>query len=234
MKGIFDIVVTISADAEWMVVKRIYSDCVLQVSPMGDWFQTNINVGDRDETIIFFNGGWGKIAAAASTQYIIDCFSPKLLINLGTCGGFQGVVKKEDIILVTNTVVYDIQERAGNNISHIKHYMTDLDYTWLNIPFPLHNHQSIMVSADQDLDENNIEYLIKKYNAIAADWESGSIAYVANRNDVKCLILRGVSDLVDELGGEAYEDEDIYIEGTEKVMEKLIRDLPAWIEMCAL
>ena len=41
---------------------------------------------------------------------------------------------------------------------------------------------------------------------MAADWESGAIAWTAARNGVPCLILRAVSDLVDSLGGEVYDD----------------------------
>ena len=40
---------------------------------------------------------------------------------------------------------------------------------------------------------------------MALDWESGAIAWVAARNQTRCLILRGVTDLVGEAGDEAYD-----------------------------
>jgi len=56
-------------------------------------------------------GGWGKISAAASAQYVIDRWRPDLLINLGTCGGFRGETERGEILLVERTIVYDIVEQ---------------------------------------------------------------------------------------------------------------------------
>ncbi len=64
--------------------------------------------------------------------------------------------------------------------------------------------------------------LVEKYGAVAADWESGSIAWVCERNGVKCLILRGVSDLVSEVGGEAYGDYGLFVKKTREVMKGLV------------
>jgi hypothetical protein len=35
------------------------------------------------ERVLFFYGGWGKVAAAGSTQYVIDHFHPSVLILRG-------------------------------------------------------------------------------------------------------------------------------------------------------
>jgi nucleoside phosphorylase len=50
------------------------------------------------------------------------------------------------------------------------------------------------VSADRDLIIGEVERLKTEYGAIAGDWESGAIAWVAARNRTRCLILRAVSD----------------------------------------
>ena len=47
-------------------------------------------------------------------QYVIDKYSPDLIVNLGTCGGFEGVVEQGEIILVDKTYVYDIVELMGD------------------------------------------------------------------------------------------------------------------------
>ncbi len=44
------------------------------------------------------------------------------------------------------------------------------------------------------------------------------------------LILRGVSDLVGEGGGEAYGDISIFHEGARLVMEPLLQSLPGWLD----
>jgi adenosylhomocysteine nucleosidase len=66
---------------------------------------------------------------------------------------------------------------------------------------------------------------------VAADWESGAIAWVAKRNGVHCLILRGVTDLVSVGGGEAYGNIGLFLKNTKSVMKTLIDQLPAWLEI---
>jgi hypothetical protein len=57
----------------------------IERSPYGEYFFQHIG----DERVLFFHGGLGKVAAAASTQYVIDDFRPANLINIGTCGGVE-------------------------------------------------------------------------------------------------------------------------------------------------
>jgi len=85
-----------------------------------------------------------------------------------------------------------------------------------------------LVSADRDIVSGDIPDLIKKYDAVAADWESGAIAWVAQKNGIKCLILRGVTDLVSTEAGEAYGDYDLFSQRTKEVMRKLFDQLPKW------
>ncbi len=81
---------------------------------MGEWFE--------HDGALYFHGGWGKISAAATTQYVIDHFEPDLLVNIGTCGGFASSIETGTIILVERTIVYDIIEQMGDSADAIAHY----------------------------------------------------------------------------------------------------------------
>lgn len=223
------IVVIISANSEWKVLRSFYPDCEPQISPLGEWFAIDLRISERVEPVIFFHGGWGKIAAAASVQYMIDRWSPRLLVNLGTCGGFDGKIEKGTIILVERTIVYDIIEQMTDGEAAIAHYSTGIDLSWLGDDYPHAVHRALLVSADRDLIVEEIAGLHTRYGAVAGDWESGAIAWVAARNHTRCLILRGVSDLVGSEHGEAYGNFDLFIEGTTKVMRRLVDALPEWI-----
>lgn len=227
-------VVLISADIEWQAVLTIYPDVRPRPSPMGQWFVIELNVAGYLRPVLFFHGGWGKIAAAASTQYVIDRWSPGLVVNLGTCGGFEGAVEKGTIILVERTVVYDIIEQMGDFEDHITHYSTDIDLSWLGQPYPQAVLRTLLVSADRDLLPAEIPDLTSRFGAVAGDWESGAIAWVAARNHTRCLILRGVTDLVGGDGGEAYDGQiQVFVEGTRQVMPHLIQALPDWLATVA-
>jgi adenosylhomocysteine nucleosidase len=215
-------VVIISANAEWRPVKALFPDYEIRISPFGEWFDT--------ELVTFFHGGWGKISAAATTQYVIDHFQPDLLVNLGTCGGFEGRIQTGTIILVEKTIVYDIIEQMGDADEAIEHYSTDIDLSWLDGRHPSSTVRGLMVSGDRDIVVEDIPMLIEKYGAVAADWESGPIAWVANKNCVRCLILRGVTDLVGAGGGEAYGKLELFQQRTADVMQRLLGQLDNWIQ----
>lgn len=224
------IVVLISADQEWKAVKQHLKPANLVPSPYGEWFHAP-NFGDNlPASVLFFQGGWGKTRAAGSTQYAIDHFQPDILINLGTCGGFAGSVEVGTIILVEKTVMYDIYEQMLDPDQAIAAYSTRLDLSFLKQPYPCAVVETVLVSADRDLFSDQIGELKTKYQAIAGDWESASIAHIAHLNHKPCLILRGVSDTVSPTGGEAYQNIELFASRTEPIMQQLIQELPAWIQ----
>ncbi len=224
------IVVIISANAEWRVVKELYPNLDLQRSPFGEY--ADLELGSRIVTL--FHGGWGKISAAATAQYAIDHFQPDLLVNLGTCGGFAGRIETGAVILVERTLVYDIIEQMGDGAEAIAHYTTDIDLSWMDsgpktVDRPSSTVHGLLVSADRDIIVEDIPMLIEKYGAVAADWESGAIAWVAKQNGTRLLILRAVSDLVGGDGGEAYGNIELFRQRTKTVMKDLFERLPDWL-----
>lgn len=222
------IVIVISANVEWKEVLARFPSAELQSSPYGNWFEASL--GDRRSVI--FHGGWGKMAAAGSTQYVIDRWNPQVILNIGTCGGFQGAIERGAVILAERTIVYDIMEEMGDPAQAIADMSTTVDLSWLGTNYPSKVLPSLLVSADRDLQPTDIEMLASRYGAIAGDWESGAIAYVSARNSRHCVILKGVSDLVGEDGGEAYGKGHVFENGATSVMAELLEALPAWINHC--
>lgn len=223
-------VILISAETEWRVVRAHFPDSEAQSSPFGEWFAISLAVAGEAMPVVFVQGGWGKIAAAASTQYAIGRWSPALVVNLGTCGGFAGLIERGEIVLAERTVVYDIIERMGDPDAAIAAYTTDLDLGWLGEGDPHPVRRGPLVSGDADLDPASIATLHARFGAVAGDWESGAIAHIAARNGVRCLILRGVSDLVSATGGEAYDGTmQTFSEGATLVLGGLLEKLPGWL-----
>jgi adenosylhomocysteine nucleosidase len=213
--------VLISANAEWRVVKPLFPNAAVQTSPYGEYFFANV---DR-ERVLFFHGGWGKVAAAGSTQYVIDHFHPTKLINLGTCGGVEGRIQRFDTVLVQKVVIYDIAEAMGDSQEAIDEYTTTLAVPKAPtavVPVTLY-------SGDRDLTSAGLREMDARYRPVAVDWESGAIAWVSHRNSVPLLILRGVTDLVSPTQAEAQGNLQLFQDNTARVMQKLIGDLPSWL-----
>jgi adenosylhomocysteine nucleosidase len=226
------VVVLVSAIAEWNAVKPLFPDAKLRRFPFGECFDILL----QDEHISFFHSGWGKIASAGSMQYVIDKYSPHLIVNIGTCGGFEPETRQGEIILVDKTYVYDIVELMGD-LDIVPYYATSLDLSWLAEPYPYPVRRGMIASADSDLLPSKIPSL-KSRGAIAADWESAALAWVAQRNGAfgatRLLILRGVSDIVSEEGGEAYNNIEMFNERAKGIMQQLIEQLPEWLNAVKL
>jgi adenosylhomocysteine nucleosidase len=61
------IVVLVSSDFEWRILKDIIPVTGESKTPFGEQFVAQIG----QQELWFFHGGWGKIAAAASCQYAV-------------------------------------------------------------------------------------------------------------------------------------------------------------------
>jgi adenosylhomocysteine nucleosidase len=215
------IAIIISANTEWKALKSIYKPekSTISHTPYGEMFKFKVN----QIPINVFYGGWGKISAAASAQYIIGNYKPELIINLGTCGGFEGQIRSGDLIHATKALSYDIYEKMFDSKAAIDNFTTNINNDWLNIKGLK---RETIVSGDKDIDPKDIDYLNKEFEAKAGDWESASIAFVADKNKTDLVIIRGVSDVISKTHGEAYNDTNIFIYNTAVIMNKLFKLLP--------
>jgi adenosylhomocysteine nucleosidase len=112
---------------EWEALKKVYPEENYRNSPWGEYFNKKI----QDQNVLFFQEGWGKVSAAGATQYIIDKFNPEILINIGTCGGFEGEIERFDIVLADKTIIYDINEAMGDSKEAIADLLLKLTYPGL-------------------------------------------------------------------------------------------------------
>jgi adenosylhomocysteine nucleosidase len=214
--------VLVSADTEWQAVKPLFAGAIMHTSPYGEYFFANV----QRERVMFFQGGWGKVAAAGSTQYVIDHFKPARLINLGTCGGVEGRVKRFDVVAPERVVIYDIAEAMGDSEEAIAHYTTTIKLP-TRIPVPVL--KATLYSADRDLTPQGLRDMESRFRPAAVDWESGAISWVAQRNRTPLLILRGVSDLVNPEKAEAQGNPALFAANAARIMQNLVSDLPQWI-----
>jgi adenosylhomocysteine nucleosidase len=220
-------VILVSADSEWQTWQNLHQGCVVTHTPYGGCFEHSV---DRFQGISM-QGGWGKVSAAASTQWAIDHYQPGLIINLGTCGGLEGRIDRHAILLVERTRLYDIQEQMTDPEEASRFYSTKLDLDWLgDRALPEGVIRACMFSADRDILPADVTHLIDHHDARAADWESGAIAWVAERNKTPLIILRGVSDLVSPNGGESYGNVELFNKNTRKIMETLAGQLSWWLQ----
>lgn len=172
----------------------------------------------------FFQSGATKTKAAAACQLAITMGHPDAVVNLGTCGGVAEHLNCLDIILAERTVQYDCIIRFGEErYLFYEPMITQIDTSWFdlgNVTTPMH--RGTIATADQDLNHESRK-ILQVENVLGADWESGAIAKVCELNGIKCLILRGVSDIPHEHASPDNNTQDAqYRRNTPPIMEKLL------------
>jgi len=218
-------VVLISADGEWQAVLHHTLPSIQHPTPYGNWFSQNI----VHFSVIFMHAGWGKVSTAGACQFAIDAFQPQLMVNLGTCGGLEGLAELGEILCVSETAFYDIFEGMADYAQAIEFYSSKADLSWLPEELPEHTHRARLVSADQDIQPRAYERLTQEFGAVAADWESAAFAWVARRNGIPWLILRGVSDLVSPTKAETAGNLSLWQARTDQIMDDLLNQLPWYL-----
>jgi adenosylhomocysteine nucleosidase len=222
----FDFTVIISAGTEWRTISPLILDGHEIRTPYPHCVSTSI----ENTPVVFLNSGWGKVASAGATQYAIDRWTPKLLINLGTCGGLAGRIDLGEIILASETVIYDIIEGMSDYHKAIDRYSCQADLGWLGDDLPVPMKKARLLSADRDIRPQDVQMMIDEFDGTAGDWESGALAWVAEKNQVDWLILRGVTDIISLVEGEALGNKSLWQERTGPIMQKLFDILPWVIE----
>jgi nucleoside phosphorylase len=217
-----NLAIQICSELEWKSTKAILKIGRDQLRKQTYGEYLNYRVGKHRS--IIYQSGATKTRAAAACQFAIDTWHPDAVISLGTCGGVANNVKRLNIILAKKTFQYDVIQRFGTpSIRFKKDLITNVKISWVDLSrISERLHIGTIASADQDLC-TKCRKKLQKEGVLAADWESASIAKVCELNSIKCLILRGVSDIPEGRGTlkEATQERD-YNRNTRIIMEHLI------------
>ena len=153
--------------------------------------------------------GYGEIAAAAATQYLIDEYRVDCIINYGTVWGLCEDYSVQKVGFIKKIVHYGFDLSAG-------------EYPVGRYP----NQESLFISPREEaLSQESLGGLLeftcasadkfvgpgepkrrlrKEFWADICDMESAGIVITCNRNRIPCSFIKAVSDGVNE-GGEAFE-----------------------------
>ncbi len=155
-------------------------------TPFGEIFSAQ----SGQHNLLFAHSGWGKTATAAACQHLIDSYHPRLIINLGTCGGLEGHAQVGEVLLAAETAMYDVVESMSDYAAALERYRTRADLSWLPDAFPQGVRKARIVSAAQDIQIHNFDLIAGFFQAPGADWESAAFAWTAAKNKTRWLILR--------------------------------------------
>lgn len=209
--------VLIASKKEFKVFREIYniSDEYLENYPYGEFYRTKLHNKD----IVFFRSGTRKVNASSSVQYMIDRFGLEKVIVLGTCTSSSEDLLYQDVFIPDGVIDYDfiIRDVEGT----IKdEYIMKLDMPKISMEYKV----GLLGTSDKALVTWKDFIYLASENISASDMESAAVLKVCNSNNIKCVIIKGVTDK--PIKGENGFDEqiEVYEYNLPIVMKTLIED----------
>ncbi|PLT28663.1 5'-methylthioadenosine/S-adenosylhomocysteine nucleosidase family protein [Peribacillus deserti] len=185
--------------------------------PYGEYF-----IGTIDDTeLVFYSTGVRKVNGVGGNQYMIFTFNLTKVIVAGTCAGIDGKFRNLDIFVPDKAVQYDCTVKEIEPLIK-QSFIVDIDLSKYGNDF----FTGTIGTADKAVVMWK-DYLELMENEITiADTEAGAIAYICKKNDVECIIIKGISDFpTDERNSDKFQSNidqiNVYLENTPKVMNKI-------------
>ena len=179
--------ISIAESNEWESTLKYYNkrheECTKY--PYGEYFTEVLN----KKNIVFYRCNVRKVSSAAATQYMIDILKLEKIIVIGTCAGVDRMYKQYDIIIPNKAVQYDCTVREVEPLIKEK-FNVNIDLSNINFKY----NTGTIGTADKPLVMWNDYLMVKDNNITIVDTESAGIAYVCKMNNIKVIIIKGISD----------------------------------------
>ena len=187
--------------------------------PYGEYFFRTIN----GTPVVFYSTGVRKVNGVGSNQYMLARFPLQKVLVIGTCAGIDERFDVLDIIIPDRAVQYDCTVKEVEPLIKPS-FVVEIDVTKYGF-----DGNATIGTADRAVVMWR-DYLELQANGITiADTEAGAIAYICRKNEVECIIIKGISDVptdethLDPLQSNQ-EQINVYIANTPKVMTRIFDD----------
>lgn len=208
--------VVLSTRNEWEVLLKIYNiveDKIIKY-PFGEYFTINI----YNKEVLFFRCAGRKIYASASTQYMIDKFSLKKIIHIGSATAVADYVDYGDIVIPTLLAEYDTTIREVEPLIKPSS-MIELE----ELKVTMDHIDGLIGTSDKSLVTKRDYSMVRETSMVASDTESAAIAKVAIANGVKIIVIKGISDR--PIKDEGYEEQyEVFEENAPVIIKNIIEN----------
>lgn len=208
--------VVVTSKIEWDALLKVYDiqSEFTEKYPYGEYYRTTI----YDKEIILFRCLGRKVLAAAAVQYMIDKFSFKKVVLVGTATAVCDYVDYKDVFIPTEVAEYDITIRELEPLIR-ENSIIKLDKVNVTMKY----FDGLLGTSDKSLITNKDYLMTKETDMVASDTEGYAIAKVCKMNNVKVNIIKGISDR--PMSNEDYQEQtDVYEENAPIIIKSVVED----------
>ena len=173
------------------------------------YLQTQCYVGKLvDKTVVVFQSGVGKVAAALATAFVIEHFSAKAIINIGSAGGLDPLLYIGDIVVSSEVVYHDVDVTlAGFKYGQVANMPLTFTADAQLVAFAKRavnqltdRKVKICLIGSGDIfmsDLEAVERVIKHFpHIMAVDMEAAAIGHTCYLYNCPFVVIRAISDKV--------------------------------------
>jgi adenosylhomocysteine nucleosidase len=149
---------------------------------------TAIRGGLAGHTVVVIRSGAGRDRAAHATQALLAGHRPTLVISAGFAGGLDRRLRRGDILVAS-----DVVDESGERLE------IERTIDPAKLPEPKRVHVGRLVTVDRVIRTPRDKAAVgQKHQALAVDMESLAVVRVCRAQQVPVLVVRAVSDTVDD------------------------------------
>ena len=208
--------VVVTTKIEWDVIIKEYNiqENMINKYPFGEYFETKF----YDKDILFFRTLGRKSMAAASTQYMIDNKNIKEIVNIGSATAVCDYVDYQDIFIPSSVAEYDLTIRELEPLIK-ENSIIELDKVNVSLEY----YDGLLGTSDKSLVTYKDYLMTKETEMVVSDTEGAAIARVCKLNNIKIVIIKGITDR--PINKEGYEEQfDVYEENTPIVVKNILEN----------
>ncbi len=187
--------------------------------PYGEYFSRTI----KGTPVIFFSTGVRKVNGVGANQYMLARFPLQKVLVVGTCAGIDERFDILDILIPDRAAQYDCTVKEIEPLLKPS-FIVEIDV----LKYGMKGNGTIG-TADRAVVMWNDYLELQANDIMIADTEAAAIAYICRKNDVECIIIKGISDVpTDETDLDPLQSNqeqiNVYIANTPKVMTRIFDD----------
>ena len=189
--------------------------------------------------LVLVRSGIGKVNAGICTQILASVFNVDTVINTGIAGSLNAAIEIGDIVVSTSLVQYDVDARKfGYKLGEIprmniiefpadKELTDKTESVFAALDLGVKLYKGMIATGDKFVSEDSLKAeIVNNFHAYCVEMEGAAIAQAAMLNNMKCVVIRAISDKADNSANVDYRTfEAKAIENMSKISLALVDSL---------
>ena len=189
--------------------------------------------------LVLVRSGIGKVNAGICTQILASVFNVDTVINTGIAGSLSAAIDIGDIVVSTSLVQYDVDARNfGYKLGEIprmniiefpadKELTDKTESVFAALDLGVKLYKGMIATGDKFVSEDSLKAeIVNNFHAYCVEMEGAAIAQAAMLNNMKCVVIRAISDKADNSANVDYRTfEAKAIENMSKISLALVDSL---------